>query len=100
MLCLQDVESFQHWWGPQLTGAGYDSLYKQRTSRAGVRRDGVVIAWKRDVFDLLRSEELELNRSHINKDPIYIYGRSLIEMYSPPGYGSGGGGAGYSDSRT
>lgn len=63
VLCLQDVDSFHQWWGPQLSGAGYDSLFKQRTSRAAVHRDGVVIAWKRDVFDLLRSEEMELNRS-------------------------------------
>ncbi|CAM9367225.1 unnamed protein product [Scytosiphon promiscuus] len=62
VLCLQDVDSFHHWWGPQLTDAGYDSLFKQRTSRGAVHRDGVVIAWKRDVFDLFRSGEVELNR--------------------------------------
>ncbi|CAM9348528.1 unnamed protein product [Ectocarpus sp. 4 AP-2014] len=62
VLCLQDVDYFHQWWSPQLTSAGYDSLFKQRTSRAAMRREGVVIAWKRDVFDLFRSGEMELNR--------------------------------------
>lgn len=62
VLCLQDVDCFHQWWSPQLTSAGYDSLFKQRTSRAAMHRDGVVIAWKRDVFDLFRSGEMELNR--------------------------------------
>lgn len=62
VLCLQDVDFFHQWWSPQLSSAGYDSLFKQRTSRAAVHQEGVVIAWKRDVFDLFRSEEMELNR--------------------------------------
>lgn len=62
VLCLQDVDFFHQWWGPQLTSAGYDSLFKQRTSRSAVHREGVVIAWKRDMFDLFRSGEMELNR--------------------------------------
>lgn len=76
VLCLQDVDSFHQWWGPQLSGAGYDSLFKQRTSRAAVHRDGVVIAWKRDVFDLLRSEEMELNRSERE----VLQGRRLVNL--------------------
>lgn len=62
VLCLQDVDFFHQWWRPQLTSAGYDSLFKQRTSIGGVHREGVVIAWKRDVFDLFQSGDVELNR--------------------------------------
>lgn len=62
LLCLQDVDFFHQWWRPQLTSAGYDSLFKQRTCKGGVHREGVVIAWKRDVFDLFQSGEVELNR--------------------------------------
>ena len=62
MLCLQDVDFFHQWWSPQLTTAGYDSLFKQRTNRSAFHREGVVIAWKRDMFDLFRSGEMELNR--------------------------------------
>lgn len=67
VLCLQDVDFFHQWWGPQLTSAGYDSLFKQRTSRSAVHREGVVIAWKRDMFNLFRSGEMELNRCRTRK---------------------------------
>ncbi|CAM9287626.1 unnamed protein product [Choristocarpus tenellus] len=53
---------FHQWWRPQLSCAGYDSVYKKRTDRSGVHREGAVIAWKRDLFQLFRSEELEFNR--------------------------------------
>lgn len=62
LVCLQDVEFFQHWWNPHLSNAGYDSIFKQRTSASGPHREGVIIAWKRDAFDLFRSGEMDLNR--------------------------------------
>lgn len=67
VICLQDVDFFHQWWGPQLTSAGYDSLFKQRTSKSAIHREGVVIAWKRDMFDLFRSAEMELNRCRTYK---------------------------------
>lgn len=62
-----------------MTSAGYDSLFKQRTSRAAVHRVGVVIAWKRDVFDLFRSGEMELNRC-TREEKIYAPLALLLQL--------------------
>ncbi|CAM9521357.1 unnamed protein product [Discosporangium mesarthrocarpum] len=68
VMCFQDVDLFHEWWRPQLSCAGYDSLYKKRTDRSGKHHEGVAIAWKRDMFQLFRSEDLEFNRLAEDKE--------------------------------
>ena len=61
ILCLQEVDDFDDWWRPQLSSAGYDSVYKRRTEHLRPRQEGVVIAYKRDSFQMFRSDYIELN---------------------------------------
>ncbi|GMI09753.1 hypothetical protein TrRE_jg12552, partial [Triparma retinervis] len=61
IICLQSVDDFAEWWRPQLSQAGYDAIFKKRTEHLRPRQDGVVVAYKRDSFQMFRSETLELN---------------------------------------
>ncbi|GMH65483.1 hypothetical protein TL16_g04211 [Triparma laevis f. inornata] len=61
VICLQDVDDFTDWWRPQMSQAGYDAIYKKRTTHLRPRQEGVVIAYKRDTFQMFRSHLLELN---------------------------------------
>ena len=61
VMCLQDVDDFKEWWRPQLSQAGYDAVYRKRTTHLRPRQEGVVVAYKRDTFQMFRSQELELN---------------------------------------
>jgi len=65
VLCLQEVDHYRDWWQPQLSDAGFDSVWKQRT-RSGVNGDGVLVAWRRDVYQLQRSAAIELNDAAAN----------------------------------
>ena len=49
---------FEEWWNPQLKNEGYDCVYKQRT---GLKKDGLMIGWRRDRLQLFRSEDVEFN---------------------------------------
>ena len=44
-----------------MSQAGYDAIYKKRTTHLRPRQEGVVIAYKRDTFQMFRSHLLELN---------------------------------------
>jgi Fibronectin type III domain/Endonuclease/Exonuclease/phosphatase family len=61
IICLQDVDHFYEWWRPQLASLGYDSIYKQRTSLRSPRVEGVVVAYRRGMFQLYKSVPIELN---------------------------------------
>ena len=61
VVCLQDVDNYDEWWRPKLSVAGYDLVYKRRTTRRRPREDGVCVAWRRRKFQLFRSEDLEMN---------------------------------------
>jgi hypothetical protein len=61
IICLQDVDHYADWWQPQLMYLGYDSLYKKRTDAVEEHLEGVVIAYKRDLFQLFKTEEVLLN---------------------------------------
>jgi len=61
VICLQDVDNYDEFWQPHLNSAGYDSLFKARTSKIRVRSEGVLVAWHRDLFQLVRSEPVEFN---------------------------------------
>jgi len=63
ILMLQDVDHFRDHWQPKLAGSGYDSLYMMKTEYKGRRAEGVVIAYKRDNFQLFKSAKIELNKA-------------------------------------
>lgn len=63
ILCLQDVDHFSTFWRPQLMLIGYDSLYKKRTSKRDAHYEGVVIAYRRDILQLFKSEAVEFNKA-------------------------------------
>lgn len=63
IMCLQDVDHYADWWQPQLMYMGYDSLYKKRTDEVEEHLDGVLIAYKRDLFQLFKTEDVIFNLS-------------------------------------
>jgi hypothetical protein len=75
IICLQDVDHYQEWWRPQLTLLGYDTVYKQRTQNKSFHYEGVMVAFRRDVFQLFKSLPFELNDAVTNEDR----GRAFME---------------------
>ena len=68
IICLQDVDHYQDWWRPQLTLLGYDTIYKQRTQTKNFHYEGVLIAFRREVFQMFKSQPFELNGAVLNDD--------------------------------
>ncbi len=54
----QEVDDFSLWWVPRLNAAGYDSVYHERT---GHYDDGLVIAFRRMIFQVFRTHRMNLN---------------------------------------
>ena len=63
ILCLQEIDHYDDWWRPQLSAAGYDS---NLTRRPRGLADGILIAWKRDQFQLHRSTNIDFNECKKN----------------------------------
>lgn len=61
IICLQEVDHFEDWWRVQLMLLGYDSIFKKRTKEREIHYEGVVIAFKRDLFQLFKSVPINLN---------------------------------------
>ncbi|GLE01814.1 hypothetical protein PINS_up010652 [Pythium insidiosum] len=59
VLCLQEADDYDDFWSVQLTDAGYDSVFASHPS--GTRDDGLLIAFRRERFQLFRSETIDLN---------------------------------------
>ena len=58
VLCLMDVDNYAEWWRPELTRAGYDGVYKKRP---GYKKDGVAIFFRRNLYQLFNTLEVEFN---------------------------------------
>ncbi|CAG2177792.1 unnamed protein product, partial [Oppiella nova] len=65
ILCLQEVHSqhIRELIGPELQKYGYNFVYEKRT---GNLMDGCVIAYKENMFSLLKSTKLELKRKDLS----------------------------------
>ena len=63
VICLQDVDDFVERWRPGLMKLGYDCVYKQRTSKTEYFAEGVVVAYRRDLFQLFKAYPIELNNA-------------------------------------
>ncbi|CAM9357875.1 unnamed protein product [Chrysoparadoxa australica] len=61
LICLQDVDMYVEWWRPKLSLAGYDTIFKQRTKQSGSYREGVLVGWRRDTWQMFRSQDIEFN---------------------------------------
>jgi len=61
IICLQDCDHYDDWWRPQLSLLDYDTVYKKRTQKNGFHYEGVLIAFRREMFQLFKSLSLELN---------------------------------------
>ncbi|KAJ0400894.1 hypothetical protein P43SY_004506 [Pythium insidiosum] len=59
ILCLQEADDYDDFWFVRLTDAGYDSVFA--SSPSGARDDGLLIAFRRERFQLFRSETIDLN---------------------------------------
>ncbi|OQS06757.1 hypothetical protein THRCLA_01225 [Thraustotheca clavata] len=58
IVCLQEVDDYELYWVTRLNAAGYDSVYHQRT---GNYDDGLVIAFRRILFQIFRTQRVNLN---------------------------------------
>ena len=47
---------------------GYDSVFKKRTEVKDFRNEGVVIAYKSDLFQLFKTVTIEFNQAVQNND--------------------------------
>lgn len=61
IVCLQDADKFVEFWRPKLMKLGYDSVFKQRTKFLEYHAEGVIIAYKRDLFQLFKMIAVEFN---------------------------------------
>lgn len=59
----QEVDDYEDWWAAKLIAAGYDSVYAPRvsTSSAATLDEGLVTAFRREMFQLFRSSQVDLN---------------------------------------
>ena len=83
ILALQNVDHFYDWWRPQLALLGYDTVAKHATQRKGHRDDCVLVAYKRHLFQLFKSWDVELNESRKTTED-----RNLVERVRIPPPGS------------
>ena len=59
--CLQSVDHFEDWWQPQLSLLGYDGVFTKRTG--GVPGEGVAVFFKREQFQLFKSQFIDFNEA-------------------------------------
>ena len=58
VVCLQDADYYESWWHPQLQRLGYDGLFN---SSGSFTKSGVALFYKREVFQLFQSENVNFN---------------------------------------
>jgi mRNA deadenylase 3'-5' endonuclease subunit Ccr4 len=91
IITLQDADHFYDYWKRSLSLLGYDTVYNQRTEFRGSHDEGVIIAYKRSMFQLYKSFPVELNNSvdEINdlnlKDRVVTDDVGLILLLQPWG---------------
>ncbi|CEG49670.1 Glucose-repressible alcohol dehydrogenase transcriptional effector CCR4 and related proteins [Plasmopara halstedii] len=66
LICLQEVDEYDDWWVTELAIAGYDSIYATAAASDSTLvmkklDEGLVIAFKTSLFQLLKSTEIHLN---------------------------------------
>jgi hypothetical protein len=59
VLCLQELDNYDEWWRGKMGLAGYDGVYLAHQGEN--RRDGLAVFYKRDLFQLFRTEEVYFN---------------------------------------
>jgi hypothetical protein len=61
--CLHDVDHFSDSWSPAFSVKGYDSIFKCKTQVKDLHDEGVLFAFNRNRFRLIKSVFLEFNES-------------------------------------
>jgi mRNA deadenylase 3'-5' endonuclease subunit Ccr4 len=96
IISLQDADHFYDYWKRTLSLLGYDTVYQQRTEIRGSHDEGVIIAYKRSLFQLYKSIPVELNNSADRIDDLNLKDRvvtddvGLILLLQPWGDEGGG----------
>lgn len=67
ILCLQEVDHCETFYEPTLLGLGYHFSYCKRPND---KSDGVLIAWKQDLFDKVNELQVDLNEVCSKEDTI------------------------------
>ena len=58
ILCLQECDNYREWWQGKMGLAGYDGVFMKRD---GAAKDGLAIFYKRDLFQLFKTQEIHFN---------------------------------------
>jgi CCR4-NOT transcription complex subunit 6 len=61
IMALQEVDNYAEQWEPWARDAGYASHYVRRTQAGKEKKDGSVVAWKRDAFSLVAAKAVHFN---------------------------------------
>lgn len=75
IICLQDVDMFHECWRTELMKIGYDSVFMQRTKLRDLHYEGVVVAYKRNSFQLFKTIPIELNEAAelgVSKGSVFV----------------------------
>jgi len=59
VVCLQEVDRFSEFWRPKMGQAGFDAVFKLRPRN---HCHGVAVFFKRETFQLFKSEEIDFNQ--------------------------------------
>jgi len=58
ILCLQECDNYREWWQGKMGLAGYDGIFMKRD---GAAKDGLAVFYKRDLFQLFKTQEIHFN---------------------------------------
>lgn len=90
IFCLQDVDHYKDWWLPMLSTRGYDTIFKQRTQEKDFHYEGVMIVYRRDMFQVYKTVYIHFNEA-VQNDARGSYFRemsktddvAIIAMFQP-----------------
>ncbi|KAK9711103.1 RNA exonuclease ngl2 [Basidiobolus ranarum] len=63
IVCLQELDKYEEFFGPELKNAGYDGRYHQKEGNS--EKDGCAILWKKDKFSHVNHYKILYDRDEI-----------------------------------
>ncbi len=60
IICLQELDHYADFYKSELERLGYETVYKQKNKR----KDGSLIGFKNDLFELVKKTELDFDQGH------------------------------------
>lgn len=79
IICLQNVDEFSTFWSPKLQFHGYDCIFQLKTQERDFYKEGILIAYRRVHFTLLKSVPIFFNEINTNQYMLAKYSNILCE---------------------